>query len=160
MRNRTPSFFLLATSLFAFAVPAGAAAIGGCIPGVYLVREGSGTQSLWSFSTGGTIHSTSSAQGALHFGDGYGAWKQGRGQQVRSTFVDFSYNSSPIDGGFPPTSVARVDAVSTFSERCAEIHGTFELRFFDPASEDPLDPATDAGGTITDTFTGRRVSAE
>ncbi len=160
MSYRTVSLFVLAASLFAFEVSAGAAGSGGCIPGVYLVQEGSGTQSLWSFSSDGTIHSTSSAQGALHFGDGYGAWRQERGQQVRSTFLDFSYNSSPIDGGFPPSSVARVDAVSTFSERCAEIHGTFELRFFDPATEDPLDRATDAGSPIPDTFTGRRVTAQ
>ena len=66
MSNRTPSFFLLVASLFAFAVPAGAAGVGGCIPGVYLVQEGSGTQSLWSFSSDGTIHSTSSAQDLGH----------------------------------------------------------------------------------------------
>jgi hypothetical protein len=157
MSRLIPSFFVFVVSLFCCVVPGFSATSGGCIPGVYLVQESSGTQSLWSFSGDGTIHTTSSAQGAFHFGDGYGGWKQTRHQQVGSTFLDFTYNPSPTGSGVPPSAVARVDALSSFSEHCAEIHGTFELRFFDPVSEDPLDRATDTGEPVVETFTGRRV---
>jgi hypothetical protein len=40
---------------------------------------------------------------------------------------------------------------------CAKIAGSFTLRFFE-AGEDPLDPSTDSGTPITDTFTGRRLT--
>jgi len=141
-----------------FAGPVHSAPSEGCIPGTYLVREGSGTQSLWSFSGDRTLHVTSSAQGALNFGDGYGAWKQASHKQIKSTVLDFNYSSSPTNGGFPPSAIARVDAVSSFSKHCKEMEGSFELRFFDPETEDPLDPDTDTGNPVVDTFTGRRVS--
>src|SRR6187549_821207 len=106
-----------AALLVASAVPAHSGGSAACIPGVYLVRESSGTQSLWTFSSDGTLHSTSSAQGALGFGDAHGEWKRGRDQQVRSTFLDFTYSPSSVGSGFPPASVARVDADMSFSRR-------------------------------------------
>jgi hypothetical protein len=160
MTYRIASCWLLAASFLCPTSPAYSATSEGCVPGVYLVREGSGTQSLWSFSSDGTVHSTSSAQGALGFGDGYGGWKQERGKLVKSTFLDFSYRPSAVEGGFPPAAVARVDAVSSFTKHCSEIHGSFELRFFDPATEDPLERTTDTGQPITETFTGRRVAPQ
>jgi len=137
-----------------------AAPRGGCIPGTYLVVEGSGTQSLWTFSSDGTLLSASSAQGALNFSDGQGAWKELRSGKAQSTFLDFNYSNSSLNGGFPPSGIARVDATLTFSKKCDQVEGSFELRFFDPETEDPLDPATDTGNPLSDTFTGRRVVAK
>jgi hypothetical protein len=156
--------FRIASGSFVFFIlllcpvsPVHSATSGGCIPGTYLVQEGSGTQSLWSFSKDGTIHITSSAQGALNFGDGYGAWKQKRSRQAKATVLDFTYNQTPVNNGFPPSAVARVDAVLSFSKNCKDVQGSFELRFFDPETEDPLDPDTDTDSPISDTVAGRRV---
>lgn len=137
--------------------PVHAASKGGCIPGTYLVLEGSGTQSLWTFSKDGTIQTASSAQGSLNFSDAHGAWKQTRSRVAIATFIDFNYGGAD-NGGFPPTSIARVDAELSFSKKCVTVAGSFELRFFDPETEDPLDPSTDTGGSLSDTFTGRRVT--
>jgi hypothetical protein len=134
-----------------------AASKGGCIPGTYLVQEGSGTQSLWTFSKEGTIQSASSAQGPLNFSDAQGAWKQKGSREAKVTFIDFNYGDAE-NGGFPPSGIARVDAQLSFSKKCTQVQGSFELRFFDPETEDPLDPSTDTGGPLSDTFTGRRVT--
>jgi hypothetical protein len=136
-----------------------AAPKGGCIPGTYLVVEGSRTQSLWTFSSDGTIQSASSAQGTLNFSDGQGAWKQSRSGKAQVTFLDFNYSNSSLNGGFPPSGIARVDATLSFSKKCDNVEGSFELRFFDPETEDPLDPSSDTGNPLSDTFTGRRVVA-
>jgi hypothetical protein len=55
---------LLALSfvLVGFSEPHPSEARDGCIPGTYLVKEGSGTQSLWTLSVDGTLHITSSAE--------------------------------------------------------------------------------------------------
>ena len=44
-----------------------AGAQGGCLPGTYLVIEGSGTQSLWTLSQDGGFQVTSSAERAFGF---------------------------------------------------------------------------------------------
>lgn len=137
--------------------PLHAASKGGCIPGTYLIQEASGTLSLWTFSKDGTIQSASSAQGALNFSDAQGEWKQTRSREAKATFLDFNFGG-PENGGFPPTGIARVDAQLSFSKKCTQVQGSFKLRFFDPETEDPLDPSTDTGGALSDTFTGRRVT--
>lgn len=149
---------LSALAIPGWALPAAAANGGGCTPGVYLVEEASGTQSLWSMASDGTIHTTSSAQGPLGFGDGYGRWKQTRNLRIESTVLDFTYSKNSTGSGIPPASVARIDAKFSFSERCKRLEGSFELRFFDPATEDPLDPSTDSGAPVQETFTGRRIT--
>ena len=145
---------------FLFLSIANAGTSSGCIPGTYLVQESSGTQSLWTFSSEGTIQSASSSQEAFHFSDAQGAWKQIRSRQARVTMLDFTYSSVSSDGGVPPASVARIDALFTFSKNCKTLEGSFELRFFDPETEDPLNPETDTGDPVPDTFTGRRVIAK
>ena len=44
----------------------------------------------------------------------------------------------------------------TVGSGCDNVAGTITLRFFE-AGEDPLNPASDTGQPITETFTGRRV---
>jgi hypothetical protein len=150
-RNISLLFFIFASQLLH------AAPKGGCIPGAYLVVEESGTQSLWTFSSDGTVQSASSAQGALNFSDAQGAWKQSRSGQAKATIIDFNYSNSSLNGGFPPSGIARVDATLSFSKKCDRVEGSFELRFFDPETEDPLDVTSDSGNPISDTFTGRRI---
>jgi len=54
--------------------------------------------------------------------------------------------------------LGRVDiSLHTVGQGCSNIAGTFSLRFFE-AGEDPLDPGTDTGTPISDTFTGRRLT--
>jgi hypothetical protein len=129
-----------------------AAGKSGCMTGTYLVQEGSGTQSLWTFSKDGTILISSSAQGPLNFGDIQGAWKQTGNKAAHVTALDFNYGSTSV-----PAAVARIDVVATFSNQCTRMQGSFSLRFFTPGIEDPLDPSTDTGAPITDTFAGRKV---
>ena len=45
--------------------------------------------------------------------------------------------------------------VMSFTNKCEEVEGTFEVRFFDPDD----DPVSDPGEFVfSDTFTGRRVT--
>jgi hypothetical protein len=124
----------------------------------YLVVEGSGTQSLWTFSKDGAFQVASSAEVAFNFSHIHGAWKQKGPRAARATGLDFVFLPAPINGGVPPASIGRIDASISFSKNCKEIEGAFELRFFDPQTEDPLNPATDSGIPIVDTFTGRRIT--
>ena len=128
---------------------------GGCIPATYLIQEAAGAQSLWTFSKDGTIQIASSAQAALNFSDAHGAWKPSGSRKAKATILDFSYGPNP-----PPNAVARIDAELTFSKKCSTVEGSFELRFFDPETEDPLDPESDSGDALSDTFTGRRVTTK
>jgi hypothetical protein len=141
------AFFMMVCGTFLFADGKS-----GCIAGTYLVVEASGAQSLWTFSKDGTIQSASSAQGAFNFSQAQGAWKQTGERTVHATFLDFNYDTNT-----PPLSVARVDTIATFSGKCTRVEGSFELRFFTTGIEDPLDPSSDTGSPITDTFTGRKV---
>jgi hypothetical protein len=131
-----------------------AAAASDCVPGTYLVQEDAGAQSLWTFSKDGTVQFASSAQGPLNFSDAHGAWKQTR-RNIKATVLDFNYAGSP-----PPSAIARVDAELTFSKKCSTVEGSFQLRFFDPGTEDPLNPESDNGDPLSDSFTGRRVTVK
>jgi hypothetical protein len=150
------TLIVLSIVLVGFSEPQPSAARDGCIPGTYLVKEGSGTQSLWTLSEDGTLHITSSAEVAFNFSHLQGAWRQSRRGQAKAVALDFDFISNPIGDGAPPASIARIDISITFSRECNEIEGNLELRFFDPKTEDPLD-AAGAGATAIDTFVGRRV---
>jgi len=73
--------------------------------------------------------------------------------------LDFTFGNQ-VNDGVPPASIARVDALLTFSKQCRRVEGSFELRFFDPQSEDALDPTTDTGDVVFSTFTGRRLTID
>ena len=146
------SCFAISLSVLLFASSVFAETKSGCVPGTYLIQESSGALNLLTFSREGTVQSASSAQGVLNFSDAQGAWKQSRSLVVKATWLDFTYGNSTS-----PASIARVDAQLLFSKKCATLQGSFELRFFSPDTEDPLDITTDTGEPITDTFTGRRV---
>jgi len=140
-----------------FSDPHPSEARNGCIPGAYLVKEGSGTQSLWTLSEDGTLHITSSAEVAFNFSHLQGAWRHSGRGRAKAVALDFDFISNPIGDGAPPASIARIDISISFSQECNEIEGNLELRFFDPKTEDPLDPTTSAGIPTADSFTGRRV---
>ncbi len=125
-----------------------------CFVGTFLVEEGSGTQSLWTFSPGGVMFITSSAQKALDFTDEQGAWKKTGRREAVATTLDFSFNA---DGSL--ANIARVNIDVTFSGRsCADIEGGFTVSFYAPGV-DPLDPDSVPENVVSDTFTGRRVQA-
>jgi hypothetical protein len=73
--------------------------------------------------------------------------------------LDFTFGT-PVNGRAPPAEIARVDALLTFSKQCQRVEGSFELRFFDPQQEDPLEPMTDTGDVVVMTFTGRRLTID
>src|SRR5262245_1214739 len=66
-------------------------AVGGCIPGSYLAVESSGTQSLWTFSSDGTFHASSSAQSAFNFSTIQGTWEREGASNVRAVGLDFTF---------------------------------------------------------------------
>jgi len=152
-------FTLVALSfvLVGFSVPQLSEARDGCIPSTYLVKEGSGTQSLWTLSEDGTLQITTSAQVAFNFSHLQGAWRQIRRDWAKAAALDFDFISSPIGNGALPAAIARIDISISFSKECDEIKGNLELRFFDPQTEDPLNPVTGAGEPAIDDFVGRRV---
>jgi len=128
-----------------------------CIPGTYLVKEGSGTQSLWTLSQDGTLQITSSAEVAFNFSHLQGAWRQTSRGRAKAVALDFDFISSPIANGAPPAAIARLDISISFSKECDGMEGNLALRFFDSKTEDPLDPSTGAGAPALDNFLGRRV---
>ena len=125
-----------------------------CFIGTFLVEEGSGTQSLWSFGPGGVMFITSSAQKALDFTDEQGAWKKTGKREAVGTTLDFSFNA---DGSL--ANIAKVNIDVTFSGRgCAGIDGGLTVSFYAPGV-DPLDPDSVPENVVSDTFSGRRVQA-
>ena len=126
-----------------------------CFIGTYLIEEGSGTISLWTFGARGTIIVTSSEQKELSFSTEHGSWEKSGSRQAKSTMLDFSFGE---EGEL--SNLARVDVTTNFiGINCDEVEGSFTLRFFDK-DEDPLNPDNSNGEPISDTFTGRRVSTE
>lgn len=130
-----------------------------CMPGTYLVEQDDGTQSVWTLSRDGEVHITSSAEAALQFSHEQGVWKQSGARIAKVTTLDFSFGP-PVNGEEPPLAIARVDARLTFFDACHRVAGSFELRFFDPQSEDALDPSTDTGEPLIGMFTGRRLTTD
>jgi hypothetical protein len=130
---------------------------GGCLPGTYLVVEGSGTQSLWTLSQDGGFQITSSAERAFGFSHIQGVWKKSGARDAKARGLDFNFRETPVNGGVPPSQIARLDILMRFAERCDEMEGSFELRAFNP-DDDPLDSNTPA--IASDTFFGRRVSID
>jgi hypothetical protein len=125
-----------------------------CFVGTFLVEEGSGTQSLWTFGPGGVMFITSSAQEALGFTDEQGSWKKTGRREAVGTTLDFSFNA---DGSL--ANIAKVNSDITFSGRnCNNIEGAFTISFYAPGV-DPLDPDSVPENVVSDTFTGRRVQA-
>lgn len=125
-----------------------------CFIGTFLVEEGNGTQSLWTFGPGGVMFITSSAQKALDFTDEQGAWKKTGRREAVGTTLDFSFNA---DGSL--ANIARVNIDATFSGRgCADVEGALTVSFYAPGV-DPLDPDSVPENVVSDTFTGRRVQA-
>ena len=101
----------------------------------------------------GVFLGTSSAQPLFNFSDQQGVWDKDGNAGAKAVILDFSFNSSGV-----LINVGRVDiSLHTVGQGCANIAGAFSLRFFE-AGEDPLDPSTDTGTPITDTFTGRRLT--
>jgi hypothetical protein len=121
--------------------------------GTYLIQEGSGTTSLWTLEADGVFLATSSAQELFNFSDQQGVWDKDGGAGAKAVILDFSF-----DGSGALINVGRIDiSLHTVGQGCANIAGSFALRFFE-SGEDPLDPSTDTGTPITDTFTGRRLT--
>jgi hypothetical protein len=143
---------LVATS---FASSQSAGAVGGCMPGTYLAVEGSGTQSLWTFSSDGTFQATSSAAGALDFSTIHGSWQRDGPRTARAVGLDFILRAGPEGAGVPPEAIARIDLSIAFSRDCRQFAGAFDLRFYDGVADDPLRTVVAPSGS--DTMTGRRV---
>ena len=126
-----------------------------CYIGTYFIEEGGGTKSLWTLGERGTIIVTSSEQEELNFSTEHGSWEKSARRQAKSIMLDFSFRE---DGEL--INIARVDATINFiGSNCDEVEGSFTLRFFDN-DEDPLNLDNSNGDPITDTFTGRKVSAK
>ena len=143
---------LVATSL---AAPRPVAEVGGCIPASYLAAEGSGTQSLLTFSSDGTFQVTSSGEHAFGFSHIQGTWQRHGAHDVRAVGLDFGLPLNPTGAGAPPEWITRIDLSLRFSQNCQVFAGGFELRFYD-ATEDPLEPPTTAPDGA-DTITARRI---
>jgi hypothetical protein len=152
-------FTFVASLLFfvgASAPPPSAAHIG-CIAGTYLVKEGSGTQGVWTLSADGTLQITSSAEVAFNFSHIQGAWRPDSRRRAKAVAIDFNFIPVPVGNGALPAAIARIDIAMSFSRECNEMEGELELRFFDPETEDPLEPATGTGAPTIINFMGRRI---
>ena len=125
-----------------------------CLTGAYLIKEGSGTRGVWTFTGDGNFIGTSSAQPLLNFSTLQGVWKQTDWKRAQATVLDFT-----VDDQGNLINIARVDIlIETDRKFCNTIEGEFSLRFFEEG-EDPMKPETDTGSPITDIFTGERITA-
>lgn len=123
-----------------------------CFTGTYLNKEGSGTDSIWTFHKGGTFSGESSTQEELNFSGQLGSWVRTGPGEARVVLLDFSFDNDGIE-----SNIARADIDISFKgDNCMETEGSFELRFFQEG-EDPLDLPTYQGEVIEDTFTGRKL---
>lgn len=157
-RRKSPTLIVSLFLFFAISASGPVDARDSCMAGTYLVKEGSGTQSLWTLSDDGTLQITSSSQIVFNFSHIQGAWRQTKRHHARAVGLDFNFMTEPVGNGVPPASIARLDISLSFSRNCREMQGDFELRFFDSETEDPLDLSTGPGApTSQDTFEGRRV---
>jgi len=154
------TFFVIAAALVSVMglapdVYAGSENFPKCFVGTFLVDEGNGTKSLWTFGTGGVFFVTSSAQAALDFTDEQGAWRKTGKLRASATSLDFSFDP---DGGL--ADIAKVNADVTFTDNsCSGIEGGFTVSFYAP-DVNTLDPDSVPENVISDTFTGQRVRAE
>ena len=122
--------------------------------GTYLMVEGGGATSLWTFEADGAFFATSSNQPLFNFSDQQGSWERDGARGAKGVVLALVFNE---DNSLHD--VSRVDVTfHTVGNGCDNIAGSLVVRSFEPG-EDPLDPATDDEDPIaTDTFTGRRVT--
>ncbi len=153
MRSQAVSTLLCVLLFLGFSASLRASAFPADCAGTFLTQEGSGAQSLWTFGKDGTFLGTSSTQKVFNFSNQQGVWQNDGAGNTKGVFLDFSFDSS---GAL--LNIGRVDVLfHAVGHGCANIAGSFSLRFFE-AGEDPLNPGSDTGTPITDTFTGRRLS--
>ncbi len=153
MRSRPVSILLFAFLLLGFSATLLANDFPGNCAGTYLIQEGSGAQSLWTFGKDGSFLGTSSTQRVFNFSSQQGVWENNGSGDAKAVFLDFSFDASGV-----LLNIGRVDiVVHTVGHGCANIAGSFSLRFFE-AGEDPLNPGSDTGTPITDIFTGRLLT--
>ena len=121
--------------------------------GTYLITDdGTGAPSTWVLEKSGGFLGIDSFQRGGNFSDQQGAWEKDGNQGIKGVLLDFDFDASGA-----PISIGRNDiTMHTVGSGCDNVAGTITLRFFE-AGEDPLNPASDTGQPITETFTGRRV---
>jgi hypothetical protein len=143
----------LACSLLFFSVPSFAET--DCsenVAGTYIVKESKGEQRLWTFTKGGNILGTSSAQPEFSFSHQQGNWELTGNNEVEAVIMNFGFNK---DKSF--SYIGRLKTALKFDEKCRTFEGEFVLRKFEHP-ENPMKPETDTGEPITDTFKGQRIS--
>ena len=81
-------------------------------------------------------------------------WERDGHKGVKAVWFNFSF-----DARGEVSSVTRRDiTLHTVGRGCDNVAGTSTLRRFEAdTTEDPLDPTSDTGESVTQTFTGRRV---
>jgi len=129
--------------------------------GTYLIEitpadGGRGGQQLWTLTKDGAFLATSENQRVFNFSDAQGVWEQDRHHGAKVVWLNFTFD--PDSGEV--ISVARRDIIlNTVGDGCDNVAGTSALRRFETdTEEDPLDPDSDTGAPVTQTFTGRRVT--
>jgi hypothetical protein len=78
---------------------------------------------------------------ARSFGQIQGAWEKTRAQRIAFNRLAFTFSGSSGDVGVPPLRTARVDAAISFTNKCEEVEGIFEVRSFGPEDDPVSDPA-------------------
>ena len=128
--------------------------------GTYLIEmtpgpAGHGAQHLWTLTKDGALLGTSSTQRVFHFSDAQGVWERDGDQGVKAVWLNFSFDPDSDE----VSNITRRDiTLHTVGRGCDNVAGTSTLRRFEAGTtEDPLDPASDTGEPVTQTFTGRRV---
>jgi hypothetical protein len=140
--------------------PRVAAAFPSSCAGTYLIEmapgpAGHGAQHFWTLTKDGALLGTSSTQRVFHFSDAQGVWERDGDQGVKAVWLNFSFDPDSDE----VSNITRRDiTLHTVGRGCDNVAGTSTLRRFEAGTtEDPLDPASDTGEPVTQTFTGRRV---
>ena len=128
--------------------------------GTFLVREGLEQEvillRLITVSADGNWSSVDAQQEVFGFSDQQGVWKPSGRREITANVIDFDI----LPGG-PPTGVARIRFVMTYSKDYQTVAGTFVGESFDLRNYlDVFDPKAVPQSTFESTFEGRRVTVE
>jgi hypothetical protein len=120
------------------------------------------SDAFWTFSADGTFQGTTSSEHIFEFSHKQGAW---------TATADFVANMVNLDFEFADDTVARNDAVVTFSPDCTELTAEFGFRSYDARlgsplgspppwtpPEDPLDPGQGTPSSQGLTASGRLLT--
>ena len=120
------------------------------IAGSYLItHDGTGSRDVITIGADGTFVMTSSDEGPFQFSSSQGAWKRTGRRTIAAKVVNFDFDDHGVG-------IVRFDI--SFDRGFRTVSGSFTGAVIPDSVPDPLSADFDA--QFSDSFTGRRITAE